>query len=118
FAIWSFVEGETVQSRSDLDRLDAPLVQAVADALIESFAALHQVDYLSVGLEAFGRPDGYFERQVSRWSRQWEIVAPKDLSAVAAADQLSTALMRRVPAQLSATIVHGDFRIDNALLSL
>jgi aminoglycoside phosphotransferase (APT) family kinase protein len=82
-------------------------------ALIETLVHLHAVDYRAVGLEGFGRPDGYLERQVTRWSQQWERSKTSDVAAI-------TELIRRLRAALPPspppTIVHGDYRLGNMAL--
>jgi aminoglycoside phosphotransferase (APT) family kinase protein len=118
FAIWEHVAGVTVQRREELDALPADVVDGIADALVGALAALHAQDHVAIGLERFGRPDAYVERQLRRWSGQWELVSP----GVPALDGLATDVVARlsetVPEQRSAAVVHGDFRIDNALLDL
>jgi len=78
-----------------------------------TLARLHAVDVCAVGLSDFGRPGGYFERQIARWHRQWE------LSAIAAnpdIDALAEWLPRHAPAESAgAAIAHGDYRIGNLM---
>ncbi|GAA3528284.1 phosphotransferase family protein [Nocardioides daeguensis] len=118
FAIWEHVAGVTVQRREELDGLPASTIGGIADALVDALAALHAQDHSAIGLERFGRPDAYVERQLRRWSGQWELVSPGapdlDRLALEVVDRLSA----QVPGQRSAAVVHGDFRIDNALLAL
>jgi aminoglycoside phosphotransferase (APT) family kinase protein len=119
FAVTEFVAGETVQTRDELNRLDDATLATTLDKLIETLVALHRVDYPSIGLETFGRPAGYAERQVRRWTQQWELVAPPGASRVReAAGELARRLAASVPRQQATSIVHGDFRIDNTLLRL
>ncbi|THV12224.1 phosphotransferase family protein [Nocardioides caeni] len=117
FAICGFVDGRTLQTQAQLDLLSDDQVDAAITSLSETLATLHAVDHVAVGLERFGRPDGYAARQHKRWSSQWELVGqhfPDDVKGLAAelADVLGTAL----PAQHATGIVHGDYRIDNTLL--
>jgi aminoglycoside phosphotransferase (APT) family kinase protein len=116
FAIAEFVRGRTIQTRVQLDELTDREVGAVSDELVAVLATLHAVDYAAIGLERLGRPDVYFGRQLKRWAGQWELVArPAVLEAGRA---IATRLGERVPEQRATGIVHGDFRIDNTLLSL
>jgi aminoglycoside phosphotransferase (APT) family kinase protein len=117
FAVAEFVEGTGLRLRADLDALDELVLGAVVGRLVEVLAALHRVDHLAVGLEGFGRPDGYASRQIKRWSGQLELVAGNSEIATVGAE-LSTQLAAAVPTRSSVGIVHGDFRIDNALLDL
>jgi aminoglycoside phosphotransferase (APT) family kinase protein len=116
FAVWEFVAGRTIQTRANLDSLDPATVSALVDRLVETLATLHRVDHVAIGLERFGRPDSYAERQLKRWSAQWELVGADDLHPLAS--RLSTRLGAAIPEQRSVGIVHGDYRIDNTLLRL
>lgn len=119
FAVAGFVEGTTVQTAAQLDELPGPQVDGVVTALASTLAALHRVDHMAVGLERFGRPDGYAERQLRRWAGQWEIVGSAFDGVVdSSAAALVSALGDRLPRQESTGIVHGDYRIDNTLLTL
>jgi aminoglycoside phosphotransferase (APT) family kinase protein len=116
FALTGFVPGATIRTQAELGSLDDSTVDSVTLRLVETLAALHRVDHVAVGLADFGRPDGYAERQVRRWSRQWEIVGAPELGPLAA--EVSTRLAAALPAQASTGIVHGDYRIDNTILRL
>ena len=118
FAVAEFVDGVVIQSQADLAKLDDRAVAAVTTQLLHSLAALHSVDHVAVGLERFGRPDGYAERQIKRWAGQWSLVGDYDRSVRAAASELCTRLSSAIPTQATTGIVHGDFRIDNTLLML
>ncbi|WP_156529272.1 phosphotransferase family protein, partial [Gordonia sp. 852002-10350_SCH5691597] len=74
----------------------------------------HAVDFEAVGLGEFGRPTGFAGRQVKLWARQWSHVRGRDLPDV---DRLVDALGERVPEQARATVVHGDYRVDNTILA-
>jgi aminoglycoside phosphotransferase (APT) family kinase protein len=74
---------------------------------------LHLTDAAQVGLAGFGRPAGFLERQLSRWSRQWESSKTADIPALEA---LRDQLARAVPVQRAEAIVHGDYRLDNTVL--
>lgn len=119
FAVAGFVPGRTVQTAAQLEELDDATVDGVVAALASTLAALHHVDHVAVGLERFGRPDAYAARQLARWAGQWEIVgAGAEESVRASAAALVAALGDRLPRQAATGIVHGDYRIDNTLLSL
>ena len=85
-----------------------------AHALVETLARLHAVDPDAVGLGDLGRRDAYVERQLRRWRRQWELTRDAELPEM---DEAYELLQARVPNQGPATIVHGDYRIDNLILS-
>ncbi len=86
---------------------------AIADVLVDTLADLHAIDPDEVGLSGFGRPAGLGERQVRRWSDQWERSKSRDVPAV---DELARLLRADPPRGPGGAIVHGDFRIDNCLL--
>lgn len=85
----------------------------VYHSLIDALASLHAVDYRAVGLEDFGRPNGYVERQIKRWSGQYEASATQEDPAMSA---LIEWLRAHIPDDDTAAIAHGDFRIGNLLL--
>jgi aminoglycoside phosphotransferase (APT) family kinase protein len=114
FTVVDFVDGLAVQSQDQLDRLDDAALAEVVAALVRTLAVLHRVDPVSVGLEGFGRPDGYAERQLRRWSRQWETVGRRELDPLAV--EVASLLASAVPEQRATSVVHGDYRIDNTLL--
>ncbi|WP_435742037.1 phosphotransferase family protein [Nocardioides sp. SYSU DS0663] len=115
FAVAEFVEGRTVQSRADLEQLDDATVESTTGRLVETLAALHDLDHVAVGLERFGRPDGYAARQLRRWSGQWELVGDPALEPLAG--ELAGRLGAVTFDQRSTGVVHGDYRIDNTILS-
>lgn len=85
----------------------------IGEALADTLAQLHAVEPAAVGLADFGRPEGYVERQVRRWARQWEGNRTAPLPEI---DELLRRLARAVPAQSDAAIVHGDYRLGNMAL--
>jgi aminoglycoside phosphotransferase (APT) family kinase protein len=86
---------------------------AIGRALIETLARLHALDPSDVGLGDFGRPAGFMERQLRRWSEQWERSKVAELPRL---DALRDELRAQLPEQRTASIVHGDFRLDNTVL--
>jgi aminoglycoside phosphotransferase (APT) family kinase protein len=88
----------------------------IGDELVDALVELHAVDPAECGLEGFGKPSGYLERQLRRWKGQMELTLPytrplPDLEAVG--DWLASA----VPESQRATIVHGDYKLDNVVFS-
>lgn len=119
FAVAAFVSGASIQTEDDLLALDEPTRTAVMTELVRTLAALHRVDHVAAGLADFGRPDGYAQRQLRRWSGQWELVATPDAETTDAAAALIARLQQAMPdRQRSTGIVHGDYRVDNTLLKL
>ncbi|MFG1304719.1 phosphotransferase family protein [Xanthobacter autotrophicus] len=87
--------------------------RAIYRSAAETLARLHAVDWRAAGLADYGRPDGYFERQVARWTRQWQQSQTRTLPEV---EHLIDWLPRHFPKAAAATIVHGDFRIGNMMI--
>ena len=112
--IVEFVDGTVIRTGDDLSALSDDEVARNAEGLISTLAALHAVDFEAVGLGEFGRPTGFAGRQVKLWARQWSHVRGRDLPDV---DRLVDALGERVPEQARATVVHGDYRVDNTILA-
>ena len=83
---------------------------AMVDALVE----LHAVDWRACGLEGLGKPSGYLERQLRRWSGLWEINATRELDACRAVGEK---LAAQVPESPPTTVVHGDYRLGNVMIA-
>jgi aminoglycoside phosphotransferase (APT) family kinase protein len=92
----------------------AATIEQVGRAAIEALAALHRVDFEAAGLAGFGRPAGYLERQVARWRGQYEQHRVRDLPLF---DQLGDWLEANRPAETGPAILHGDFHLDNCLIT-
>lgn len=117
FQMVEFVFGRAVRSRIDLDELgDTQVVSECVDGLITVLADLHRIDPEAVGLGDFGRASGYLQRQVDRWAAQWPYVRRNDDGRDRDVERLHSALSSAVPADFEASIVHGDYRIDNTIL--
>jgi aminoglycoside phosphotransferase (APT) family kinase protein len=114
FYVMELVEGVVYRTADDLGRLDADGARRRGYAFLDSLAALHLVDPATVGLADFGRPDGYLTRQVGRWTKQ---LASSRSRAVPGFDELAARVADDVPAGSRTSIVHGDFRLDNAIVA-
>jgi aminoglycoside phosphotransferase (APT) family kinase protein len=116
FYVMRFVEGLVPRDEAAVRAaFDERQRETAAASLVEVLVALHEVDPAAVGLGDLGRRDGYIERQLRRWSRQWEQSKTRELPAM---DEAGRRLAERVPAQQGpGTIVHGDYRLDNLILS-
>ncbi|MBA4790258.1 MAG: phosphotransferase family protein [Rhizobiales bacterium] len=112
FYVMGRVEGR-VFAACDLADAGEDERRAIYRSAAQTLARLHAVDWRAAGLGDYGRPDGYFERQVARWTRQWQASRTRDLPEV---DRLIHWLPRHFPDAGGATIVHGDFRIGNLMI--
>jgi aminoglycoside phosphotransferase (APT) family kinase protein len=111
FYVMDYVDAEIVRDEHDAAELlteDARV--ELAGSMIDVLASLHALDPDEIGLGTLGRHDGYVERQLKRWRRQWEAVQTRQIPAIEEARQL---LEASCPEQQRASLVHGDYRIDN-----
>jgi aminoglycoside phosphotransferase (APT) family kinase protein len=111
FYVMEYVEGRILWDPT-LPGMTPPQRAAHYDALNRVIAALHRIDYAAAGLADYGRPGNYIERQVARWSKQYQAAAAPRIPAM---DRLIEWLPQHVPEGEETTIVHGDYRIDNVI---
>ena len=111
FYIMDCVEGRVLWDLS-LPGFSSAERAATYDEMNRVIAALHTVDVASVGLQDFGRPGNYFARQISRWSKQYQL---SETEKVTEMDRLIAWLPEHVPPGDETTIVHGDYRLDNMI---
>jgi aminoglycoside phosphotransferase (APT) family kinase protein len=86
----------------------------IYDQLNATLAALHAVDFEAVGLADYGRPGGYFTRQIGRWTKQYRGAESETIPAMEA---LMAELPGRIPADDTVTIAHGDYRLENVMFA-
>ena len=112
FYLMSYVDGRIFWDPS-LPELSPAQRGDIYLAIVDAMAALHTVDPAAVGLADYGRPGGYFERQLKRWGEQYRA---SETQPIAAMDELIARLPARCPADDgSVALAHGDFRIDNLM---
>ncbi len=115
FYVMAKVPGLVYRTNDDLAGLDVPAGRRIAYDLVDVLADLHELRYDTVGLADFGKPAGYLERQLRRWAAQSAEVRTRPLPGLA---ELAADLARLRPGSGKATLVHGDYRLDNVLVSL
>jgi aminoglycoside phosphotransferase (APT) family kinase protein len=114
FYVMEKVEGSVV-THALPEPLDNPVQRRrIADELIDALVELHAVDWTTIGLEGFGKPTGYLERQLRRFLGLWEINRTRELPEV---EEVGAWLAANMPESPPATIVHGDYRLGNAMLA-
>ncbi len=86
---------------------------AIYDAMNETFARLHNLDWRALGLEDFGKPGNYVARQISRWTKQYKL---SETERVDEMEELIAWLPQHLPQSPRDSIVHGDYRLDNMIL--
>jgi len=92
------------------------LYRSLSEALVDSLAALHAIDYKAVGLETLGRPDGFVERQVNGWIKRWERAKLAELPELPLMDELGRWLLAHLPRSQSPTLLHNDYKLDNHMV--
>jgi aminoglycoside phosphotransferase (APT) family kinase protein len=120
FYLMDHVEGRVLRTPEDAADVTAEEARAISERLAEALAAIHLLDVDKAGLSEFGRPQGYMARQLKRWGRQWEASHAADPGSDmdGAYARLVKRLGERLPADGPTGLVHGDFRLDNALVRL
>jgi len=113
FYVMQYVDGTIVRGRAEAESLNEVARAAASRAVVSQLAELHQVPAESVGLADFGRPGGYLARQLRRWSAQIRADGPAGTALTWAAELLA----RDMPPQRSSALLHGDYRLDNLVLS-
>ena len=113
FYVMERVDGAVLRRTADTAGLTDQQRAGLAFDLVDTLADLHGLDPGALGLDGFGHPGGFLERQVRRWSEQLARSRSRDLPG---AQELAGALAASVPASQRATIVHGDYRLDNVLV--
>jgi aminoglycoside phosphotransferase (APT) family kinase protein len=115
FYVMGYVEGIVVRDHATAVQTLTEAARANASrSLVDTMAAIHAVDLDAAGLSDLGRHEAYVERQLKRWYGQWNQQKTRELPLI---DQVHDALVGMVPEQGPATIVHGDYRIDNTIVS-
>jgi aminoglycoside phosphotransferase (APT) family kinase protein len=114
FYVMSKVEGMSYRTVDQLAPVGPGRARVIAERLVATLARLHAVVPAEVGLEDFGRPEGFLARQVRRWKRQLDASRSRPLEGI---DQLYAQLAVDPPDGSPPAIVHGDYRLDNVLVS-
>lgn len=116
FLVMEYVAGRIISSDVTAEGLTPDDASSLSGELVDVLAQLHAIDARAVGLGELGRPGGFLARQVTRWAQQWELSKTRELPAI---DELLAWLDTRVtalPEDLPWSIVHGDYRLDNAII--
>jgi aminoglycoside phosphotransferase (APT) family kinase protein len=111
FYVMDYVEGRVLWDQS-LPGVSKQERFAIWDELNRVIAKLHMLDYRALGLETFGKPGNYIERQVARWTKQYQA---SETEPIAAMNELIAWLPQNIPPETGTTVVHGDYRLDNTI---
>jgi aminoglycoside phosphotransferase (APT) family kinase protein len=112
FYVMEALDGRVTQE-SLIPGVSAEERAAMYDSMNDVLARLHKVDWQAVGLEGFGRPGSYFERQINRWTRQWRASKTREIPEI---ERLIDWLPANIPPGDDETaVVHGDYRLGNLM---
>ncbi len=115
FYVMEFVEGPVLRGLGEAEVFpDESDRRAIGERVADTLVAIHAIDPDAVGLGELGRKQDYVARQLHRWQGQWEKSKTRELPVV---DRVHEWLAARIPAQGPATLVHGDYRLDNMILT-
>jgi len=112
FYVMAMIEGEVVSDSLPAAFDDEAARRRMGEELIDALVTVHAVDWRAAGLEGFGKPEGYLERQVRRFGGLWERNRTRELPAV---ERVGRWLGENLPESPAATIVHGDYRLGNVM---
>jgi aminoglycoside phosphotransferase (APT) family kinase protein len=114
FYLMELVDGLVVRGElpDELSSLDDR--RRMSEQLVDTLVALQNVDWRAIGLEGFGKPDGYLSRQIRRMRQLWELAKFRDIPEI---EEVGAWLEGNIPAAGEATIVHGDYKLDNVIFA-
>jgi len=113
FYIMDLAEGRIFRDPTAPELSDTRERRAIFDAMSDTLAKIHRVDWKAVGLASYGKPGNYLDRQVGRWTQQYEASKTDDIESMG---RLIDWLPENIPEDESTTIAHGDFRLENLVI--
>jgi aminoglycoside phosphotransferase (APT) family kinase protein len=113
FYVMHFLEGVIVRDVEIGRTIPVENRTTMCHELINTLVALHRVDIDDVGLGDLAKRSGYLERQIKRWSGQWEKSKTREIPLI---DRVRDTLLDRLPAEAATTIAHGDYRLSNCMM--
>ncbi len=115
FYVMDFVEGPILRSRKEAEQsFDESQRGPIGERVVDTLVSIHAIDPDRVGLGELGKKQDYVARQLHRWQGQWDKSKTRELQLI---DDVHRRLSERIPEQGPATIVHGDYRLDNMILT-
>ena len=114
FYLMEYMRGDVVRADNKHFVQTPELRRQVSEQMVDVLVALQEVDWRAAGLEGFGRPDGYLERQLKRWTDQLERTIPHT-RPLPVMEKVKEWLRARIPESPAPTIVHGDYKLDNVM---
>jgi len=115
FYVMDWVDGPILRSVDEADEFpDSDDRRAIGERVVDTLVAIHSVDPDDAGIGDLAKKEDYVARQLHRWHGQWQKQHTRELSLV---DEVHDRLAARIPEQGPATLVHGDYRLDNMILT-
>ena len=114
FYIMSYVSGPVLHDGEAAKTIQSADRKKVSEHVVDILANLHLLNCDEVGLGDLGRKEAYLERQLKRWTKQWEASKTHDVLAMEESTRL---LSMNMPEQIGASVVHGDYRLGNMIIS-
>jgi len=110
FYIMEYVEGKTISDNIEAKLLSSDEKQTISNSFIETIADIHNFDVVNSKLNDLGKHQGYVERQLNRWTKQFEAQKVREIEDLDFATEM---LFQNIPKQQKISLVHGDYRLDN-----
>ena len=114
FYVMDFVAGPILRLRADADEFDEGERRAIGERVVDTLVEIHAQVPDEIGLGDLGKKEDYVARQLRRWGKQWEGSKTREIPLV---ERVHERLAERIPEQGPATLVHGDYRLDNMILT-
>lgn len=117
FYVMELVDGDVPRDDEPIRFATPSARQDLSEEFIDTLAAIHMVDYEAVGLGDFGHPDGFTQRQVERWTKQfeWASDVTSEVREIPKVQEVGDWLVDNVPEESPETLVHGDYKLDNVI---
>ena len=110
FYIMEYIDGETIADNLIADNYSKKDKELITNSFVTTLTELHNFDVLSSGLKDLGKHEGYVERQLIRWNKQFSAQKVREINDL---DVATNILLEKIPTQQRVSIVHGDYRLDN-----
>jgi aminoglycoside phosphotransferase (APT) family kinase protein len=114
FYVMDYIDGVVLDSPEAAEPFSTQQRVTAAHSLIDVMVQLHSVDPSAIGLGELGKREGYLDRQLRRWTTQWDNSKTRELPAI---DRVVELLREKKPEQHHTGIVHGDYRLGNCMVS-
>ena len=110
FYIMEYIDGETIADNLNAENYSKKDKELITNSFVTTLTELHNFDVQSSGLKDLGKHEGYVERQLIRWNKQFSAQKVREINDL---DVATNILLEKIPTQQRVSIVHGDYRLDN-----